>query len=194
MFPSQSETSCVGGETGVLARPPVNVLTMVMHPRYEYRRRLPHYQPDGKIFFITFCTYQRWTLPEGARQIVLDVCRRGDGTLFELLAAVIMPDHAHLALVPRMKGSRTASIAEIMQAIKGASAHRINRELGRRGSVWQEESFDRALRDEEQIGQKIDYMLENPVRAGLVMNPVEYPWIWRKTEGWEEIRFTARSS
>jgi hypothetical protein len=69
-----------------------------------------------------------------------------------------------------------------MQAIKGASAHRINKFLNRRGKVWQEKSFDRALRKEEQFTAKLYYMLENPVRAGLVSNPLDYPWIWRRTE------------
>jgi hypothetical protein len=71
-------------------------------------------------------------------------------------------------------------MAEIMQAIKGASAHRINKFLNRRGIVWQEESFDRALRKEEHVQEKLFYMLENPVRAGLVRNPLDYPWIWRR--------------
>jgi putative transposase len=71
-------------------------------------------------------------------------------------------------------------MAEIMQAIKGASAHRINKFLDRRGRVWQEESFDRALRTEEQFREKLCYMLENPVRAGLARNPLDYHWIWRR--------------
>jgi putative transposase len=61
----------------------------------------------------------------------------------------------------------------------------------RRGTVWQQESFDRALRREEDVDQKIDYMLENPVRAGLVRNPLDYPWIWRKVDGVEKINFAA---
>ncbi len=170
------------------------MLIVIMHYKYEYRRRLPHYQPDAKIFFITFCTYQRWTLPERARRIVLDACLRGDSILFDLLAVVVMPDHTHLALVPRCQSDRTVSIAEIMQAIKGTSAHKINRKFGRRGPVWQQESFDRALPQEQQVDQKIDYMLGNPVRAGLVRNPMDYPWLWRKTEGWQEIRLQARQS
>ena len=91
-----------------------------------------------------------------------------------------MPDHVHLALVPACGSEGPVPMAEIMQAIKGASAHRINKSLNRRGRVWQEESFDRALRKEEQVQEKLFYMLENPVRAGLVSNPLDYPWIWRR--------------
>ena len=92
-----------------------------------------------------------------------------------------MPDHVHLALVPACDSLGPVAVAEIMQAIKGSSAHRINKLLNRRGRVWQEESFDRALRKEEHVREKLFYMLENPVRAGLVTNPLDYPWIWRRT-------------
>jgi REP element-mobilizing transposase RayT len=146
---------------------------------YEYRRRLPHFQPDFKIFFITFCTHQRWTLPPAARKIVVDTCLAGNGQKFDLCGLVVMPDHVHLALVPLCRPQGPIPIAEIMQVIKGASAHRINKLLNRRGKVWQEESFDRALRKEEQFQEKLYYMLENPVRAGLVNNPLDYPWTWR---------------
>jgi REP element-mobilizing transposase RayT len=155
--------------------------------KYEYRRRLPHYQPDFKIFFITFCTYRRWQLPARAREIVVDVFLRGDGKLFELLALVVMPDHVHVALNPLADMDGQVSIPEILQTIKGTSSHRINKELGRLGAVWQQESFDRALRREEHLASKIEYMLLNPVRAGLVRDPIAYPWMWRKTDGWEEI-------
>src|SRR5438128_2512363 len=92
-----------------------------------------------------------------------------------------MPDHVHLLLSPLSDPNGSFSIAEIMQAIKGASAHRINRALGRKGKIWEEESFDRVLRREENIGDKLDYILWNPVGAGLVRNPLEYRWLWRDT-------------
>jgi len=52
------------------------------------------------------------------------------------------------------------SLAEIMDAIKGASAHRINKALGRRGRLWQPESFDHVLRSSENLDAKIIYILE----------------------------------
>lgn len=65
-----------------------------------------------------------------------------------------------------------------MKAIKGTSAHRINRELGHAGRVWQEESFDRVLRVSEKLDEKIAYIAENPVRKGFVNIPEEYRWLW----------------
>jgi len=65
-----------------------------------------------------------------------------------------------------------------MDAIKGASAHQINHALARKGKVWQTESFDRVLRRSEKLDEKIAYILENPVRKGLVSKWTEYPWLW----------------
>jgi putative transposase len=148
--------------------------------KYDYRRKLPHYQPDCKVFFITCCTHRRWLLPEAARAAVLGTCLSGNGKAFRLYGAIVMPDHLHLLLTPLSDEDGPFRIPEIMQAIKGASAHRINKLLQRRGKVWQEESFDYALRHEERISSKLEYMMENPVRAGLVENPLDYPWLWRE--------------
>jgi putative transposase len=149
-----------------------------MQRHYDYRRKLPHLRPDNKIFFITFSTSKRWMLPNRARDIVMETCLRGYGHRFELHALVVMPDHVHLALTPRWDERGTFSIPEIMQEIKSVSAHRISKETGHVGRVWQEESFDRALRREEDLVAKIQYMVNNPVRAGLVSTPAEYRWIW----------------
>jgi REP element-mobilizing transposase RayT len=153
-----------------------------MQPRYNYHRNLPHLQPDYKTFFITFCTAQRWILPSVARDIVMETCIRGNGHRYELHALVVMPDHVHLALTPRRdEEGRNYSIPKIMQEVKSVSAHRINKQTRHMGRVWQEESFDRALRNEEDLASKIEYMINNPVRAGLVVTPAAYRWIWVET-------------
>ena len=70
--------------------------------------------------------------------------------------------------------------AKVAKAIKGTSAHSINRKLHSHEAVWQEESFDHVLRWSESLDAKIDYVLQNPVRKGLVRIASEYPWSWRK--------------
>ncbi|MFZ0294867.1 MAG: hypothetical protein WAL52_14765 [Candidatus Sulfotelmatobacter sp.] len=67
-----------------------------------------------------------------------------------------------------------------MDAVKGASAHKVNKLLGRKGTVWQAESFDHVLRSSESLDAKVIYLLENPVRAGLVKQWTDYPWLWMK--------------
>ena len=79
----------------------------------------------------------------------------------------------HLVLTPLRDENGLFSVAEIMQGIKSSSAHQINRALHRTGQVWQHESFDHVLRQEEGVAAKVDYVIQNPVRAGLVRNASE---------------------
>jgi REP element-mobilizing transposase RayT len=55
-----------------------------------------------------------------------------------------------------------------MQSIKGISAKRCNLLLGRKGNFWQDESYDRWVRDDKELFYFIRYILLNPVSAGLV--------------------------
>jgi len=93
-----------------------------------------------------------------------------------------MPDHVHMIFTPLVneEAMEVYSLGEIMDAVKGASAHKVNKAIGRRGRLWQPESFDHVLRSSENLDAKVAYILENPVRLALVDEWTEYPWIWRK--------------
>ena len=149
-----------------------------------YRRKLPHLQRDFKRHFVTFCTYQRSILPDWARAIVLQSCLHDNDTMHFLHVALVMPDHVHLIFTPLINGQKREfySLAQIMCRIKGSSGQLINQKSNRRGRVWQTESFDQVLRSSESPDAKIAYILENPVRAGLVSQWKEYPWIWVRGE------------
>ncbi len=95
-----------------------------------------------------------------------------------------MPDHVHLILTPLTNETLRAvvSLVEIMQAIKSASSHAIHHRVGSNGTIWQEESFDRIVRSSESLDAKIAYILQNPVRKGLVNDWRQYRWLWRSPE------------
>jgi REP element-mobilizing transposase RayT len=93
---------------------------------YEYRRHLRHYQDDYNAIFLTFSTHHRWILPSAARTVAMESCRWGNGSHYDLHGAVVMPDHIHLIFTPLYDGDSLHSVAETMQGIKGASAHKIN--------------------------------------------------------------------
>jgi REP element-mobilizing transposase RayT len=154
-----------------------------------YRRDLPHLQREGKPHFCTFVTHGRWELPEAVRSIVLQACVHEHERSCCLHAAVVMPEHVHLIITPWLDDgrSRVWALEEILRRIKSASAHLVNRQLGRKGRVWQEESFDHVLREEsfdhvlrasEKLDAAVEYVALNPVRRGLVQSPARYPWLW----------------
>lgn len=99
-----------------------------------------------------------------------------------LLIAIVMPDHVHMIFIPlEDERQETFSFEEIIGAIKGASAHSINKVLQRSGTVWQDESFDHVVRHADSLEQKIQYVRENPVRKGLVSRPEDYKWLWEES-------------
>jgi len=79
-----------------------------------------------------------------------------------------MPDHVHLIYSPlRRDDGWSYSLPEIMKAIKGPAAWRINHMSSRTGPVWQEEFFDHVLRSNESLMEKVDYLQESTAsRAG----------------------------
>jgi len=94
---------------------------------------------------------------------------------YAVLAYVVMPNHVHLLIEPRLPVER------ITRGIKGVSAQEANRLLGRTGlAFWQGESFDRWVRSAAE-GEKIcRYIEENPVKAGLVDEAAA--WCWSSAE------------
>jgi REP element-mobilizing transposase RayT len=91
--------------------------------------------------------------------------------LYKLYAWVIMPNHVHVVLEPRVP------MPGIMRWLKGRTGRMANRILGRTGMpFWQEESFDHWVRSEEELRMVIEYVEGNPVKAGLVEGNEQWAW------------------
>ncbi|MBE9565487.1 MAG: hypothetical protein IMF16_01910, partial [Proteobacteria bacterium] len=96
-----------------------------------------------------------------------------------LNALTVMPDHVHILATPLEEASgRWFVLAKILHSVKFGSALKINRLRGRRGSLWQSESFDRIVRDEKEFDEKASYILGNPVKAELIEDAWEYDGFW----------------
>jgi len=94
--------------------------------------------------------------------------------------AVVMPNHVHVIFTPLVDAEGwTYSLPDIMRRIKSRSAVEVNRLLRRQGRVWQAESFDHVLRSNESLAEKVDYVAQNPVRAGIAVSEDSYPCLWR---------------
>lgn len=106
----------------------------------------------------------------------------GHNFKFWLHAFVVMPTHVHILFTPlRNDLGDSFTLAEITKGIKGASARRINQANNTSGSLWQDESLDSIVRDNE-YDKTVFYIMENPVAAGLVNDPKHYRWLWVNDE------------
>ena len=150
-----------------------------MNSRYEYRRRLPHFQKAGRPLFVTFCKLTKEPFLDQEREIILAHCLHDHGKRLEMHAAVVMPEHVHLLLTPWVDSAGwPLRISRILKMIKGASARSVNELRKSGGPVWQDESFDHVLRSNESLHEKVEYIRQNPVRRRLVQRPEDYPWLW----------------
>jgi len=101
--------------------------------------------------------------------IVVEAILRREQRHYELHAWVVMPNHVHLLITPLVE------VSKVMQSLKRFTARECNRILGRTGQpFWQDESYDRLVRDDAEFSRIGRYIEMNPVRAGLVSAPEEF--------------------
>jgi len=115
-------------------------------------------------------------------EIVAEAIHYRNGKVYDLHAFTIMPNHVHLVAFVRQRDSLTNSLSDIMENLKWYTALKSNALLDRRGEFWQHESYDHVVRSGEELERTIWYVLENPVKAGLVTSWEQWPWSYCKPE------------
>jgi len=85
---------------------------------------------------------------------------------------VVMPDHVHLLLTV---GSEM-TVERVMQFIKGGFSYRLKKEFGYSGEVWQRGFSEVRVQDKQSFLRHREYIMQNPVKAGLADSPEEFPY------------------
>lgn len=126
---------------------------------------------------------EMWLGNSEIRQIVADKLLEDDGKKYRLDAFSIMSNHVHVVFKPNISEanlvedktstrpkfvSEEATLAEIMQSLKGVTARKANLALNRSGSFWEKESYDHYIRDDAEFYRVVKYTLNNPVKAKIV--------------------------
>jgi len=105
-------------------------------------------------------------------EIVQRALLAGNGSRYELAAWCVMPNHVHAVFQPLVDPKPSS----ILQSWKGGTARRINPLLGRTGSLWERESFDHLIRNEDGVRKFVNYCNDNPVVAGLCGRAEDWPF------------------
>jgi putative transposase len=135
--------------------------------------RLRRIEQQDRIFFVTSNLARGVpSFSETERDLVLSLlaeARTAHG--FLLFGCVVMPDHVHalFAVV-------SSPLADIMHRWKRDSAHSIQKTRGKRKPLWQARYFDFICRRTRDVGNKLEYIHQNPVMAGLVSRADEWRW------------------
>lgn len=127
--------------------------------------------------------------PEAAT-IVKNFVAAYDGLWYHLYALCIMSNHVHAVMdfsaqlrnehLSPLDAKPYKQLWQVMKHIKGASAIQINQLLNREGRLWQEESYDRYIRNPNHLNNAIRYTYMNPVKAGICKNWQDYPFTYVK--------------
>ncbi len=114
-----------------------------------------------------------------------------DNDRYDLLSYTIMPNHFHLIILPKLESykyflkkhimrKKTEEafyfVTKIMQDIKKYSAKESNKILNRSGKFWQSESYDHVIKNKKELINTIEYVLDNPVKAGLCKRTEDWEW------------------
>jgi REP element-mobilizing transposase RayT len=156
----------------------------MQEPKFQItQRRLPHWELDGAVYFITFNTWEKLELTPEARQVVFESCLFFNKKRYKIFVFVVMENHVHILIQPLLKSEKEFwSLSSIMKSIKGYSAKQITKVMKHIGTVWQDERYDRIVRNDYEFQEYWKYISENPVKAGLALTPEDYPFFWQISE------------
>ena len=117
------------------------------------------------------------------RSIALEAVRFWDENKWIVYAAIVLADHVHILAKPLFReGGGFFDLSEIIHSVKSYSALKISQHRGTKGTIWQDERYDRIVRDEPEFLEKWQYIRNNPVKVELCQTPEEYPWLYEKAE------------
>jgi putative transposase len=126
-----------------------------------------------RIFFVT-TNLRRGVRPLNSIEMALFLktldAHRTAGR-FHLLGYVVMPDHVHLLLAISDFG-----LAANLHALKRAAGFAILQHRKQTGTFWQPRFFDNVIRHVRKFWEKLEYIHNNPVEAGLVARPGDWKW------------------
>jgi len=121
---------------------------------------------------------------ERCAKVVCDTLHFWDNKRIELYSYCVMSNHVHavLKVFEKDENGKKLYLQDVMESIKQFSARKCNIILGKEGKFWQNETYDRLVRDKGELFRIISYILDNPVKAGLCEKRNEWKWSYIKDD------------
>ncbi len=116
-----------------------------------------------------------WLEQEAVANLVRDSLQYYDGKAYQLNCYCIMPNHVHVLLT---LPDDAPPLSRTLQSIKSFTATKANKLLDRTGAFWHRETYDHVCRGTDEVQRITDYILLNPVKAGLVAEWQHWPYTY----------------
>jgi REP element-mobilizing transposase RayT len=122
-----------------------------------------------------------WLRQPEIAEIMAEALHFRESKVYDLDVFCIMPNHVHAVINPLEKEEgEWHALQTIMHSLKRRTAREANNVLGREGTFWQHESYDHVIRNRSEWEKIVTYILNNPVKAGLVESWEDWPWTYLK--------------
>jgi putative transposase len=146
-----------------------------MRPPEKIRLDPSLYQVPGSVYFFTIISNFKkpYFVDENLNnEIIYCFKTERERMKCKIYVYCLMPDHLHLLCGSNNFG---VSVLDLVNQFKGKST-RIGWKCGIKGSLWQRRSYDHILRKEEDLEETSKYIVNNPVRRGIVEEWAQYPF------------------
>jgi putative transposase len=164
-----------------------------VHSHYAYPKHVDGFDYLGPHrYFLTFCTYERQPLFHIAPHVALvesHFLQTAKSMGFADLAHCFMPDHLHTAVEGR---DENADLKAFVARMKQYTGFHFKKTFGRQ--LWQRYGYEHVIRHDEPTRAIIRYILENPIRAGLVRAVEDYRFVGSSEYTFEQLVEYCRSS
>ncbi|MBN9500542.1 MAG: hypothetical protein BGO01_15930 [Armatimonadetes bacterium 55-13] len=142
-----------------------------------WRGRLPHWRADDVNYLVTF--RHRRDLDESERQLLLRALLKPEGKKWNLVIVCVLPGETNLIFsVNEAPSGEPYELAEIVERAKTKTGKAIVKKSGERWPPFYNESFDRIVRDDDELEQRWQEILDSPVNHELAEDPEEYEFLW----------------
>lgn len=143
----------------------------------EFSKKYFEYFDD---FLGRYNSFPLYLQNDSIAKIVADSILFWNEKRYKLYAYSIMPNHVHLIIRPLLADEKSFfSLSKILHSLKRYTGYESNKILGREGQFWQHESYDHQIRDERDFNHQFLYLINNPVKAGLVSVWEKWEYTWQ---------------
>ena len=137
---------------------------------------------DYSLTFVTDQRHRAFVDAETVDFVRRLILRAGAEKHFAVTAYCFMPDHAHLVVSGCTGHSNCRSF---IKAAKQYSAYYYSQR--QRARLWERYGYEHVIRDAMELAMTVRYILSNPVRAGLVKHPRDYPFLGSSVYSVDEL-------
>lgn len=142
-----------------------------------WRGRLPHWRADDVVYYVTF-RYRRALSPD-ERQTLMKLLLRPQGCKWDLIALAVGPEDTEILFRVRPSASgRPTELADIVEPAKRKAGKLIAAKTGERYPPFYEESFDRIVRDDDELRERLENIVAKACDEEAQQDPRSCRFLW----------------